>query len=400
MGFFEVSGLMEAAATARPPPGLARRPDPGGRARGRDRPVRGARRARARPHRRARRRSSPSSAPCCGPGEIELHLRNDGADPVQIEQAIVNDGFASFTQTNDEIGRLGGAEVKVELPLDRGRELRGDAAHLDRRDDRPRDRRGRRDPGRRPRLLRPDGADRPLRRRDPGGDRHALAALAAHASTPRWIRFLLAFTVGLLALPRRSRRCSRARSSPARAPAGARRRARSSGSAPRAPTWRWRAWTPGCADARSGPARDEAGADAAPRSASAPPCSSRSASACTTSARGSRSARPTRSARSRSGAALVVGFALHNTTEGLAIVAPVARSGTRAAAHAGPARPARRRARRARRLDRRLGLPPERRRAHVRHRRRGDRPGDRPDRAGDSRRRRPRCSTRWRPAGC
>ena len=38
------------------------------------------------------------------------------------------------------------------------------------------------------------------------------------------------------------------------------------------------------------------------------------------------------------GAALVVGFALHNTTEGLAIVAPVARSGRVADAHAGPAR--------------------------------------------------------------
>ena len=50
------------------------------------------------------------------PGEIELHVRNDGADPVQIEQAIVNDGFASFTQTDDEIGRLAGAEVTVAYP--------------------------------------------------------------------------------------------------------------------------------------------------------------------------------------------------------------------------------------------------------------------------------------------
>ncbi|MBA3263681.1 MAG: ZIP family metal transporter, partial [Thermoleophilaceae bacterium] len=50
------------------------------------------------------------------PGEIELHLRNDGADPVQVRQAIVNDGFASFTQSKDEIGRLGGAEVKVSYP--------------------------------------------------------------------------------------------------------------------------------------------------------------------------------------------------------------------------------------------------------------------------------------------
>jgi zinc transporter, ZIP family len=50
------------------------------------------------------------------PGEIELHVRNDGADPVQIRQAIVNDGFTSFTQTKDEIGRLGGSEVKVLYP--------------------------------------------------------------------------------------------------------------------------------------------------------------------------------------------------------------------------------------------------------------------------------------------
>jgi ZIP family zinc transporter len=50
------------------------------------------------------------------PGEIELHLRNDGADPVQIEQAIVNDGFASFSQSDEEIGRLAGSEVTVEYP--------------------------------------------------------------------------------------------------------------------------------------------------------------------------------------------------------------------------------------------------------------------------------------------
>jgi ZIP family zinc transporter len=50
------------------------------------------------------------------PGEIELHLRNDGADPVRVRQAIVNDGFASFTQSDEEIGRLGGAEVTVRYP--------------------------------------------------------------------------------------------------------------------------------------------------------------------------------------------------------------------------------------------------------------------------------------------
>ena len=50
------------------------------------------------------------------PGLIELHLRNDGADPVRIEQAIVNDGFAAFTQTSDEVGRLATTEVDVRYP--------------------------------------------------------------------------------------------------------------------------------------------------------------------------------------------------------------------------------------------------------------------------------------------
>jgi zinc transporter, ZIP family len=50
------------------------------------------------------------------PGEIELHVRNDGADPVQVEQAIVNDGFASFTQSDDEIGRLAGSQVDIQYP--------------------------------------------------------------------------------------------------------------------------------------------------------------------------------------------------------------------------------------------------------------------------------------------
>jgi len=50
------------------------------------------------------------------PGEIVLHVRNDGSDPVQIKQAIVNDGFTTFSQSDEEIGRLGGAEVKVLYP--------------------------------------------------------------------------------------------------------------------------------------------------------------------------------------------------------------------------------------------------------------------------------------------
>jgi zinc transporter, ZIP family len=50
------------------------------------------------------------------PGEIELHLRNDGADPVRVEQAIVNDGFASFEQSDEEVGRLAASEVTVQYP--------------------------------------------------------------------------------------------------------------------------------------------------------------------------------------------------------------------------------------------------------------------------------------------
>ena len=50
------------------------------------------------------------------PGEIELQLRNDGPDPVEVRQAIVNDGFDSFTQTDDKIGRLGGDSVTVQYP--------------------------------------------------------------------------------------------------------------------------------------------------------------------------------------------------------------------------------------------------------------------------------------------
>jgi zinc transporter, ZIP family len=50
------------------------------------------------------------------PGEIELHLRNDGADPVRIEQAIVNDGFAAFSQSAEKIGRLRSSEVSIEYP--------------------------------------------------------------------------------------------------------------------------------------------------------------------------------------------------------------------------------------------------------------------------------------------
>jgi zinc transporter, ZIP family len=50
------------------------------------------------------------------PGHIELHVRNDGADPVRVMQVIVNDGYVAFTQSEEKIGRLAGAEIDVQYP--------------------------------------------------------------------------------------------------------------------------------------------------------------------------------------------------------------------------------------------------------------------------------------------
>jgi zinc transporter ZupT len=56
------------------------------------------------------------------PGEIQLHVRNEGADPVRVRQVIVNDGFAAFTQSDAEIGRLGGSEIDVDYPWIEGQD--------------------------------------------------------------------------------------------------------------------------------------------------------------------------------------------------------------------------------------------------------------------------------------
>jgi zinc transporter ZupT len=50
------------------------------------------------------------------PGEITLHVRNDGPDPVQVRQVLVNDAFVSFSQPKDELGRLRGSEIKATYP--------------------------------------------------------------------------------------------------------------------------------------------------------------------------------------------------------------------------------------------------------------------------------------------
>jgi zinc transporter ZupT len=52
------------------------------------------------------------------PGRIELTVRNDGPDAVQISQVTVNDSFAQFTSSNSDskIGRLGSERIDISYP--------------------------------------------------------------------------------------------------------------------------------------------------------------------------------------------------------------------------------------------------------------------------------------------
>ena len=131
------------------------------------------------------------------PGEIELHVRNDGADAVQVRQVIVNDAFAAFSQSDDDIGRLGASEIDVEYPW-----IEGENYDVT--------------------LLTATGAtidhtiEAAVETPDAGLDFYGLMALIGiyvgvipvaigmlwlpwiRGVDPRWIGFLLAFTVGLL----------------------------------------------------------------------------------------------------------------------------------------------------------------------------------------------------------
>jgi zinc transporter ZupT len=132
------------------------------------------------------------------PDEIELHVRNDGADPVEVRQVIVNDAFAAFDQADSEIGRLGGSQIDVQYPW-----IEGQAYEV--------------------LLLTATGAtidhaiDAAVETPDADLDFYGLMALIGiyvgvipvaigmlwlpwiRGVDARWIRFLLAFTVGLLA---------------------------------------------------------------------------------------------------------------------------------------------------------------------------------------------------------
>jgi zinc transporter, ZIP family len=50
------------------------------------------------------------------PGEIELTVRNDGSDPVGIEQISVSDSYVAFTASDPEVGRLESSTVTIPYP--------------------------------------------------------------------------------------------------------------------------------------------------------------------------------------------------------------------------------------------------------------------------------------------
>jgi len=54
------------------------------------------------------------------PGEIELHLRNDGPDPVRIAQVLVDDTYWAFEATDHDLGRLETSTVTLDYPWDEG----------------------------------------------------------------------------------------------------------------------------------------------------------------------------------------------------------------------------------------------------------------------------------------
>ena len=54
------------------------------------------------------------------PGEIALTVRNVGPDPVQIEQAFVNDAYVDFASGKQEVGRLSTQKLTLDYPWQEG----------------------------------------------------------------------------------------------------------------------------------------------------------------------------------------------------------------------------------------------------------------------------------------
>ncbi|MFE6922189.1 ZIP family metal transporter [Nocardia sp. NPDC057663] len=54
------------------------------------------------------------------PGSIELNLRNTGPDPVAVAQIFVNDAYVDFTGPTEPIGRLSSAHLVLDYPWQTG----------------------------------------------------------------------------------------------------------------------------------------------------------------------------------------------------------------------------------------------------------------------------------------
>jgi zinc transporter, ZIP family len=132
------------------------------------------------------------------PGRIDLTVRNDGPDDVTLAQVIVNDGFADFSATDRELGHLDASKVSIRYHW-----VEGDAYEIQ--------------------LLTSTGAtiahQIPAAVETPGTDLgfYGLMALLGfyvgivpvtlgmlwlpfvRRIDPRWLRVLMALTVGLLA---------------------------------------------------------------------------------------------------------------------------------------------------------------------------------------------------------
>lgn len=51
---------------------------------------------------------------------IELHVRNDGADPVTVSQVLVNDAYRDFSNSDATLGRLEAGTIRIPYPWDAG----------------------------------------------------------------------------------------------------------------------------------------------------------------------------------------------------------------------------------------------------------------------------------------
>jgi ZIP family zinc transporter len=53
-------------------------------------------------------------------GEIELHLRNDGPDPVTVSQVLVNESYRDYSMSDATLGRLETATMTIPYPWEAG----------------------------------------------------------------------------------------------------------------------------------------------------------------------------------------------------------------------------------------------------------------------------------------